>query len=131
MGFLNKLFGGAKPAGRRHIEWPGEVIEVRLDPIEPERWLALMEGRDIRNRWADLGMVPNRNGRPKVVVSVAGTVVGEVPAAKLTKDPGVNAALAQDVNVGVVSLRHRYGEVAAILYLGRGYKYRPKPPWGE
>lgn len=128
MGILSKLFG-SKLA--KHVEWSGETIEVVLDPIEDNRWPDVMEGKDIRNRWADLSTVPNRNGRPKLMVTVDGQVVGEVPAAKLGRNVALPAALDQGVNVGVVSLRQRRGEVEALLFLGAGYKYRPKAPWAE
>lgn len=128
MGFLSKLFGAAKP---RAVEWTGETLEVRLDPDNIGRWPAMMDNKTIRNRWAGLAVVKNRNGSPKLVVTIDRIVVGEVPANRLGKLDELSAALRQGVNVGIVCLTDRGGFQHAYLYLGKDYKYRPKPPWAS
>lgn len=130
MGFLSSLFGGK--TAPRAVEWSGDTIEVKLDPINTQQWPSLIgDGKTIRNRWANLRLVPNRNGAAKLLASIDGTEVGEVPAARLKQGSRLSEALNQGVNVGVVALRHRVGEIEGSLFVGSGYKYRPKPPWAE
>ncbi|MFT4296519.1 MAG: hypothetical protein QM582_14015 [Micropruina sp.] len=109
------------------VEWTGDVIEVRLDPLNVSDWPRLVDGQTMKNRWAMVGAVANSRGNPKLIVGVDQVLVGECPYARLAKDTALIEALEAGVNVGVVALRHRLGDTAATLFLGKGYRYRPKP----
>lgn len=116
------LFQGVVP-----VEWRGEVMDVRIDQRKehPNRdeWLA---GRRRKHVWARLIPERNRNGALKCMVVLDGLTVGEIGAARFSKETALRDALNSGVNIGLVQLNE---DEADRLILGAGYKYRPRPPW--